>query len=203
MFAAVTGLGLSASAGLNAYIPILVVGLLSRFTDAVALPHQFAWMGSGMGIAVIAVLLAAEVVLDKVAIVDHVNDMIQTTVRPAAGGAVFAATTAAGHVDSSAFMRDNPWIGWVLGIAVALVVHLTKASVRPMINAGTLGFGTPFVSAAEDTVSLSLSLLAVLLPVVALILLIMCAWALVRLIRAVRLRRRRKREAALPPPAPA
>jgi hypothetical protein len=203
MIAAVTGLGLSASAGLNAYIPILVVGLLARFTDAVALPHQFAWMSGGPGIAVIAVLLAAEVVLDKVAIVDHVNDMIQTAVRPAAGGAVFAATTAAGQVDSSAFMRDNPWIGWALGIVVALAVHMAKTGVRPLINAGTLGIGTPFVSAAEDTVSLSLSLLAVLLPVVALILLIICAWALVRLIRAVRVRRRRKRDAALSPPAPA
>jgi hypothetical protein len=203
MFAAVTGLGLSASAGLNAYIPILVVGLLARFTDAVALPHQFAWMSSGPGIAIIAVLLAAEVVLDKVAIVDHVNDMIQTAVRPAAGGAVFAATNAAGQVDSSAFMRDNPWIGWTLGIVVALAVHMAKTGVRPMINTGTLGIGTPFVSAAEDSVSLSLSLLAVLLPVVALILLIMCAWVFVRLIRAVRVRRRRKRDAALSPPAPA
>jgi uncharacterized membrane protein len=202
MFAAVTGLGLSASAGLNAYIPILVVGLLARFTDAVALPHQFAWMSSGPGIGVIALLLAAEFVLDKVAIVDHVNDMIQTAVRPAAGGAVFAATAAAGQVDSSAFMRDNPWIGWVLGVAVALIVHLAKASVRPVINAGTLGMGTPFVSAAEDTVSLGLSLLAVLLPVVALILLIVFAWTLVRLIRAVRARRRR-RAAAQARPTPA
>jgi hypothetical protein len=180
-----------------------VVGLLARFTDAVALPHQFAWMSSGPGIAIIAVLLAAEVVLDKVAIVDHVNDMIQTAVRPAAGGAVFAATNAAGQVDSSAFMRDNPWIGWTLGIVVALAVHMAKTGVRPMINTGTLGIGTPFVSAAEDSVSLSLSLLAVLLPVVALILLIMCAWVFVRLIRAVRVRRRRKRDAALSPPAPA
>jgi hypothetical protein len=202
MFAAVTGLGLSASAGLNAYIPILTVGLLARFTDAVQLPHQFAWMSSGPGIVIIAVLLAAEVVLDKVAIVDHVNDTLQTAVRPAAGGAVFAATTAAGHVDSAAFMRDNPWIGWGLGIVVALAVHLTKTSVRPVVNAGTLGIGTPFVSAAEDTVSLGLSLLAVLLPVVALILLIVFGWSLVRLIRAVRARRRRKRD-ALSPPAPA
>lgn len=203
MFAAVTGLGLSASAGLNAYIPILVVGLLARFTDAVALPHQFEWMSGGPGIAIIAVLLAAEVFLDKVAIVDHVNDMIQTAVRPAAGGAVFAATSAAGQVDSSAFMRANPWIGWALGIVVALAVHLAKTGVRPVINAGTLGLGTPIVSTAEDTVSLSLSLVAVLLPVVALILLIIFAWVLVRLIRAVRARRRRHRDAALSPPAPA
>jgi hypothetical protein len=51
--------------------------------------------------------------------------------------------------------------------------------------------------------SLSLSLLAILLPAVALILLIMCGWVLVRLIRAVRVRRRRKRDAAVSPPAPA
>jgi hypothetical protein len=192
MFAAVTGLGLSASAGLNAYIPILVVGLLARFTDAVTLPHQFAWMSSGPGIAIIAVLLAAEFVLDKVAIVDHVNDMIQTAVRPAAGGAVFAATAAAAQVDSSAFMRDNPWIGWTLGVVVALVVHLTKASARPVINAGTLGIGTPFVSAAEDATSLGLSLVAILFPVAALLFLVVLAWALARLVRAVRARRRRR-----------
>ncbi|HEY7484785.1 MAG TPA: DUF4126 domain-containing protein [Streptosporangiaceae bacterium] len=197
MFAAVTGLGLAGAAGLNAYIPILVVGLLARYTDAVALPHQYAWMSNGWAIAVIAVLLTAEVVLDKVAVVDHVNDMIQTAVRPAAGGAVFAATTAAGQVDSSSFMHDNPWLGWVLGIVVALVVHLTKASVRPVINAGTLGAGTPFVSAAEDTVSLGLSLLAILVPVVALIVLILFAWVLVRTLRAARARVRRRRQQPL------
>jgi uncharacterized membrane protein len=200
MFAAVTGLGLSASAGLNAYIPILVVGVLARFTDAVALPQQFAWMSSGWAIAGVAVLLAAEVVLDKVAVVDHLNDMIQTAVRPAAGGAVFAATNAAGQVDSSFFMRDNPWIGWVLGIVVALVVHLTKASVRPVINAGTFGTGTPVVSAVEDTVSLGMSLLAVLLPIVALIFLIAFVWALVRVFRAARRRHRRKRAETRPAP---
>jgi uncharacterized membrane protein len=200
MFAAVTGLGLSASAGLNAYIPILVVGVLARFTEAVPLPHQYAWMSSGWAIAGVAVLLAAEVILDKVAVVDHVNDMIQTAVRPAAGGAVFAATSAAGQVDSSSFVRDNPWLGWMLGIVVALVVHLTKASVRPVINAGTFGAGTPFVSAAEDTVSLGLSLLAILVPIVALIFLIVFAWALVRVFRAARARRRRRQQARAAPP---
>ena len=198
MFAAVTGLGLSASAGLNAYIPILVVGLLGRFTDAVPLPHEFAWMTSGWAMAVIGALLAAEVVLDKVAVVDHFNDMIQTAVRPAAGGAVFAATSAAEQVDASSFMRDNPWIGWVLGIVVAFVVHLAKSSVRPVINAGTLGTGTPVVSAVEDSVSLGMSLLAILLPVVALIFLIVFAWTLFRLVRKVRARRRRRQARTTP-----
>jgi Domain of unknown function (DUF4126) len=192
MFAILTGLGLSASAGLNAYIPILVVGLLARFSDVIALPHQFAWMSNGWALTAVAVLLAAEVVLDKVAVVDHVNDAIQTFVRPAAGGAVFAASDAAARVDHSGWMADHPWVGWVLGIVVALCVHVTKAGVRPVINVSTVGFGTPFVSAAEDAMSLGMSLVALLVPalvILFLIVLVLIGWRLTRIIR-----KRRKRQ---------
>jgi Domain of unknown function (DUF4126) len=195
MFATLTGLGLSASAGLNAYIPILVVGLLARFTDVIALPHQFAWMTHGWALTAVGVLLAAEVVLDKVAVVDHVNDAIQTFVRPAAGGAVFAASDAAARIDHSAWMADHPWLGWVLGIVVALCVHLTKAGARPVINVGTVGVGTPFVSAAEDAMSLVMSLVALLVPALVIVFLIVLALIGWRLTRMVRRRRRRQQHA--------
>jgi uncharacterized membrane protein len=196
MLAMLTGLGLSAAAGLNAYIPMLVVGLLDRYTDLVRLPAEFGWLTSGWAIAALSVLLAAEVVLDKVAVVDSVNDAIQTFIRPAAGGAVFAATDAAERVDSSSFMQDNPWVGWVLGIVVALVVHLTKASVRPVVNAGTLGTGAPVVSAVEDGVSLGMSIVAILAPIVALIAVLVFGFVAFRLVRRVRARRRRRRASA-------
>ena len=41
-----TGFGLAAAAGLNAYIPLLALGLLARFTDLVTLPASqicFEW----------------------------------------------------------------------------------------------------------------------------------------------------------------
>lgn len=95
MLAALTGLGLSTAAGLNAYIPLLVVGLLANFTDQVRLPQEFAWLSNGWVLGIIGVLLLAEFVLDKVPVVDSVNDMIQTVVRPASGGVVFSATEAA------------------------------------------------------------------------------------------------------------
>ncbi|MFD0688488.1 DUF4126 domain-containing protein [Actinomadura fibrosa] len=190
MLAVLTGLGLSAAAGLNAYIPMLVVGLVDRQTDLVRLPAEFGWLTNGWVLAGLGVLLAAEVVLDKVPVVDSVNDAVQSFVRPAAGGAVFAATDAAGKLDSSEFMRDHAWIGWVLGIAVAFVVHATKASVRPVANAGTLGTAAPVVSTVEDVVSLAMSLLAILAPVIALVALLLLVYAGVRLLRR---RRRRKR----------
>ncbi len=192
MLATLTGLGLSTAAGLNAYIPVLVVGLLARFTDLVRLPAEFGWLTNGWVLAGLAVLLAAEVVLDKIPAVDTVNDAVQTLVRPAAGGAVFAATDAAERLDArietSSFMQEHAWIGWVLGIVVALAVHAVKASVRPVIDGGTFGFGAPVVSTAEDTASLGMSVLAILAPIVALLLLQLAVWTVYRLLRRMRRR---------------
>jgi hypothetical protein len=188
MLATLTGLGLSAAAGLNAYIPLLLVGLVARYTDVLTLPSQFAWLANGWVLAGVAVLLAAEEVLDKVAAVDHVNDAIQTFVRPTVGGVIFSATAAAGQVDASPWMRAHPWVGWLLGIAVAGLVHAGKATARPVVNVTTVGVGTPVVSAAEDVASLGMSLVAVFVPVLVVVALALLAWAAVAVVRRVRRR---------------
>ncbi|MEU5989409.1 DUF4126 domain-containing protein [Spirillospora sp. NPDC047418] len=196
MLAALTGLGLSAAAGLNAYIPMLVVGLLARYSDLVRLPAESGWLTDGRVLAGLGVLLAVEIVLDKVPVVDSVNDAVQTLVRPASGGAVFAATDAAGRLDSSAFMQEHPWIGWGLGIGVALLVHATKASVRPVANAGTMGAGAPLLSTIEDAASLVMSVLAILAPIIGLIAVLLAGYAGFRLLRRRRRRRAARRSAA-------
>ncbi|MEV6040206.1 DUF4126 domain-containing protein [Nonomuraea sp. NPDC052116] len=196
MFAALTGLGLSTAAGLNAYIPLLVVGVLANFTDAVKLPDGYSWLSNWGVLAVIAVLLVAEFVLDKVPAVDSVNDTIQTVVRPASGGVVFSATQAAAEVDHSTWMAEHPWAGWLLGIVMALAVHAVKATARPVINAGTAGVGAPVVSTAEDAGSLGMSLVAVFAPalvIVALLVMAVLAWWLIRKVRRMRARRRAAR----------
>jgi Domain of unknown function (DUF4126) len=196
MLATLTGLGLSAAAGLNAYIPLLVVGLLARHTELLTLPPAYAWLESPWVLGVVAVLLVAELVLDKIAVVDHLNDAVQSVVRPAVGGVIFAATAAAERLDGSAWMRDNPWAGVLLGVLVALLVHATKSSARPVVNASTLGVGTPAVSAAEDLTSLGLSLVAILAPVLVVIALVLLAAAVVLLLRRRRRRRQQGRPAA-------
>ncbi|MGN9780289.1 DUF4126 domain-containing protein [Nonomuraea sp. ZG12] len=200
MFAALTGLGLSTAAGLNAYIPLLVVGVLANLTDAVKLPDGYAWLSDWGVLAIIAVLLAAEMVLDKVPVVDSVNDAIQTVVRPASGGVVFSATNAAAELDGSTWMTANPWASWLLGIVVALAVHALKSATRPVINAGTAGVGAPVASAAEDAGALGMSLIAVFVPllvIVALALLALVAWWAIRRVRRFRVR---KRSRPHPPP---
>ncbi len=61
-----TGIGLATSAGLNAYIPLLMIGLLGRFTDLITLPGPWQWLENGWVLGVLAVLLAIEFVADKI-----------------------------------------------------------------------------------------------------------------------------------------
>ncbi|MGD9620241.1 MAG: DUF4126 domain-containing protein [Mycolicibacterium sp.] len=181
-----SGFGLAAAAGLNAYIPLLALGLLSRFTDLVTLPHGWAWLENGWVMGIVAILLLTEIVADKIPALDSVNDMIQTFVRPTAGGIVFGSGTAAqtaAVTDPGAFAQSGQWIPVVLGVVVALVVSLTKSTVRPAANAATAGMAAPVLSTVEDVASVALVFLAILLPVLVLVAAIALAWAAVRTIR--------------------
>jgi hypothetical protein len=109
---------------------------------------------------------------------------------------IFAATAAAQQVDASPWMREHPWVGWLAGVAVAGLVHAGKAGARPVVNATTLGLGTPVVSAAEDATSLGISLIAVFAPVLVMVGLLLIALGTVLGVR--RLRRRRRPVAAWP-----
>jgi len=200
MLVALTGIGLSAAAGLNAYIPFLVVALLARFTDLVTLPSGLAWIESWWAIGVGGLLLLADVVLDKVPAVDTVNDAVQTFIRPATGGIVFAATSAAEELEASSWVQENPWLPILAGIVVAGIVHAGKAAARPVVNAGTGGLGAPVVSTLEDGAAVGLSLIAVFLPVLVLLVLALAVWGLVVLRRRWRARRppRTRQDGPLP-----
>ena len=198
MIAALTGMGLSAAAGLNAYIPFLVVALLSRFTDVITLPQSYAWIESWWAIGIGIVLLLTEVLLDKVPAIDSVNDAVQTFIRPSMGGLIFAATSAAAEIDNSSWMTAHPWVGVVLGVIVSGLVHSGKAAARPAINAGTLGFGAPVASTVEDGASVGLSLVAIFIPVLVVLFLIALAWLLIWLwLKVRRWRKRRGRRTAV------
>ena len=84
--------GLSASAGLNAYIPLLVVAFLAKFTNLIHLSSPYDALTSWWAIGVLLFLSLIEFFADKIPAVNHINDIIQTVIRPAAGAIAFAAT---------------------------------------------------------------------------------------------------------------
>lgn len=181
-----TGFGLATAAGLNAYIPLLALGLLSRFTDLVTLPHGWAWLENGWVMAIVGVLLVVEVVADKIPALDTVNDTIQTFVRPTAGGIVFGSGTAAqtsAVTDPGAFAQSGQWIPVAIGVVTALVVSLTKTAVRPAANVASAGVAAPVLSTLEDVTSVGLVFVAILLPVLVLVALVGLAWAVFRVWR--------------------
>lgn len=167
MFAALTAMGLSSAAGFNTWIPVLVVALTARYTDVMTLPQGYEWVGHPITMAIAAVLLVAELTLDKIPVIDHALDAAGTVIRPAVGALIFAATTAAERFEAGDWVQSNPWMPLVAGAILAFITHSTKAVVRPVVTTATVGVGTPVVSASEDFVSAGMSVGAVFIPIVA------------------------------------
>ena len=152
--------GLSASAGLNAYIPLLAVSLLAKFTNLLNLETPWDTLTSWWVIGLLVILGGVEFFADKIPAVNHINDIIQTFVRPAAGAIVFAAS-------ANVVTEMSPILSLGAGLLVAGGVHTVKAvAVRPAVTAVTGGAGSAPVSIAEDVISTFLSILAILLPLI-------------------------------------
>ena len=154
-----TAFGLSASAGLNAYIPLLLVGLLAKYTDLINLNKPWDTLANPWIILLLCVLVIIEMLADKLPAINHINDLIQTLIRPAAGAIAFAAS-------ANVVTDVSPVLALAAGLLVAGTVHVAKAgAVRPVVTATTGGAGNIPVSIAEDVVSTVLSILAIVLPV--------------------------------------
>ncbi|MGD2206085.1 MAG: DUF4126 domain-containing protein [Anaerolineae bacterium] len=175
-----TAFGLSSSAGLNAYLPLLVVALLARFSDLITLNPPWDALESWWVIGVLALLLLVEVIVDKLPALDSVNDVIQTFVRPAAGAILFAAS-------AGVISEVHPVLALICGLLVAGGVHAVKATARPVITGTTGGLLNPLVSFLEDVIALIVAVLSIVVPILGIVLLL---FAIIWFVR----RRRRKRE---------
>jgi hypothetical protein len=159
LFGVFSAFGLSASAGLNAYIPLLSIALLAKFTDLIKLAEPWNMLTSWWIIGILVLLSLIEFFADKVPAVNHLNDVIMTFVRPAAGAIAFAAA-------ARVITEVSPILSLGLGLVVAGGVHAVKsAAIRPVVTATTGGAGNIPVSMAEDLISTVVSILSVILPV--------------------------------------
>ncbi|QIM16426.1 DUF4126 domain-containing protein [Leucobacter insecticola] len=197
MLELITGITLASAAGLNAYIPLLGIALLSRFTEMIELPAGWLWLENDWSLGILAVLLAVEMLVDKIPALDSINDVLQSVVRPASGGMVFAAGTSSSTVavadPSTLFTSAEIW-PFLLGIGVALIPHVLKALARPVLNLLTAGAGAAVSSLLEDVGAVLLTVLAVIVPIVALLLLIALIVLLVRRLRRALSKRRAVRQ---------
>lgn len=171
--------GLASAAGLNAYLPLLIVGLLSRYTDLLSLSAPWNALENGWVLGVLVVLVIIEMTVDKIPAVDSINDAIQTFVRPVAGAILFAAS-------GSVITDISPVLAMVAGILVAGGVHTVKAAARPVVTATTAGLGNPVVSVVEDIASATITVLSIVVPALAALLLAILLFLVLRRIRRSR-----------------
>jgi hypothetical protein len=180
--------GLSFSAGLNAYIPLLMVSLIGRFTDLIQLSKPWDALTSWWTIGVLIVLVILEAFADKVPVLHHANDLIQTFIRPTAGAILFAAS-------AKTVTEVSPVLSVIAGIIVAGSVHVAKsAAVRPLISAASAGTASPIASFIEDILATALSVLSIVLPILMLFFLILTVWWVVWIVRKLKRKKNRVTE---------
>jgi hypothetical protein len=184
LFGILSAFGLSASAGLNAYIPLLIVGVIAHYTDWIKLNEPFDLLANPWVLIVVGVLLIIEMLADKFPAVNHVNDAIQTVIRPAAGAIVFAAS-------ANVITNINPVIAIICGLLVAGSVHTVKAAaIRPVVTATTGGAGNIPISIAEDVVATVLSILSIVLPALVVVFMVLCVILIIWWLRRRAIRKR-------------
>ncbi len=178
-------IGLGAASGLNAWIPLLGLGLAGRL-GVVELTEPFDRLESTGVLVALAVVFVLDLVGDKVPVIDHVLHAVGTVIAPISGAIVFGA-------QENLLSQSAPWAAAVAGMVLGESVHLARSGVRPAVTAGTGGVGNPVMSAIEDAVAFVLTVLAVVVPVLAFVaVIVVTVWVWRRVLRW----RRRRAERA-------
>jgi hypothetical protein len=182
------GATLSAAAGFRAFLPLFLLGVLQRYDlmGGYSLGEKFQWLSSDPAMACLSAATIIEVVADKIPAVDSALDGLMTFIRPAAGALSVLAVLS----------PQDPVVAYVASVVFAggatLPIHLGKSMLRLGSHATTAGAASPLLSIFEDLSAGGAIVLAVLVPVCALLL------AALALLMAIwfwrRLRKRRKQE---------
>ncbi len=157
-------IGLSAAAGLNAWLPLFGAALAQRL-DIVELAQPFDDLSGTGALVVLGVLTSADFIGDKIPAVDHVLHAIGTVVAPVSGAILFTGQTGA--------ETDLPTLAAILlGGATAESIHAGRATIRPLSTATTGGMGNPVLSTLEDVASIGLTVVAFALPILAFVMVV-------------------------------
>ena len=170
-------IALAASAGLRAWLPLLLAGLLAR-AGLLELGPSFDFLSSNKALLLFGVATVVELVGDKIPAVDHALDLIGTPLRPAAG-ALLAASVLGTVSDPLTAVA----LGTAVGAPSALVPHALKTGLRTASTALTGGLANPVLSLIEDAISVVTFVLAVLVPLAVVALLGLALYFALRLLR--------------------
>jgi hypothetical protein len=163
-----SGIGLSAASGLNAYLPMFTVGLFSRlgFIDLAA---PFDVIEHPLVLLVIAALAVLNFVGDKIPAVDSALHALGMIIAPVAAAILFIAST-------SSYGTVEPWLAGIAGLFIGGSTQALRAAARPVVTLATGGTGNAVVSFVEDISALVLTIVAIVIPVIGVIIALIAAF---------------------------
>lgn len=166
IMALVAAIGLSSTAGLRAVATLFAIGVVSDISIAghplLPLHGNFTVLGSTPMLIALGALTILEIAIDKFPGLDHLNDIVQTVVRPVVGGVIVAGT-------ANSLSDTNVWVAAAVGAILAFSVHATKSTTRVASTATTAGIGNPIISVVEDLLTVGSVLLVVLAKALAIL----------------------------------
>ncbi|MFO7570485.1 MAG: DUF4126 domain-containing protein [Smithellaceae bacterium] len=166
------GIGLAAACGFRVFVPLLILNI-AAFTGYLFLPDGFAWMGSPYATIAFAVATVCEILAYYVPWLDNALDTIATPAAMIAG----TITSAAVFTDISPFLKWT--MALIAGGGIAGFVQASTVLLRGKSLLFTGGAGNPVMSTLELVFAMTLALLALFAPVLALVLVVgFVFWAL-------------------------
>ena len=160
------GLALSAAVGFRVFVPLLLAGSAARL-GYLELTADMAWLGSDAALVALATATVLEVCAYYVPWLDNLLDTVATPTAILAGVIAWAAVTP----DLSPLLRWT--LAVIAGGGAAGLVQSGTALLRLHSTTFTAGLGNPVVATGELAGSVSLSVLAVLAPVLAAVLILL------------------------------
>jgi hypothetical protein len=157
------GMGLSAACGFRVFVPLLVMSVAAN-AGHLQLAPSFDWIGSPMALATFGLATVLEVGAYYIPWVDNFLDTVATPAAVCAGTVV----TASMVTDVSPFLKWS--LAAVAGGGVAASVQASTVLARALSFTGTGGLANPLVATVELGGSVLTSILAVVAPVLAIML---------------------------------
>lgn len=172
-FGVVTGVALSAVAGVRIFLPFLVAAIAVKL-GVIQVANDFAWISSWPALAVFATAAFTEVLAYYIPVIDHALDVLGSPASIVAGSLLTA----------SMVIGMDEWLRWSLAIiaggGIAGTLHIGKTLVRGTSTATTAGLANPFIATGEMIGSTVAAIAAVWMPVVVVVVAVMLIILLVR-----------------------
>jgi hypothetical protein len=159
LFSIALGIGLAAATGFRVFVPLLVAGLAAR-AGWVQLTESFAWLESTLALVSLGTAALLETLAYYIPGVDHILDVLAGPLA-----------VIAGVLASASVMVDLPpearWpIAVIAGGGIAGATKATAAIIRAKSAVMTAGMGNPVVSTIETASAATISVLAVIAPII-------------------------------------